>query len=498
MPAVIVGNQVAVMLYDASGNPMFVANGAAVPTSGTVVAGSDGTNARFLRTANDGTVRIDPTGATTQPVSAASLPLPSGAATSANQTGGGQKTQVVDGSGNIMPSQDVAARAAFNKVTDGTNTMAVTAASAAKVDGSAVTQPVSGTVTANQGTANTAANRWPMFLTNGTQNMPTMDAAARAGFFQQTDGTNIAPTADVAARALYARITDGTNGMPTMDVVGRAGFQKVTDGTNTAAVKAASTAPVAADPALVTVISPNQQAIPVTNSPAGATTGIAVGEMTTTATADVVVRKTTYTEPASNAQRSVASSSASDTAAGTGARTIRITYYTATFTGPFTETITLNGTANVNTVATNICYIERIDVLTVGSNGSNVGTITLFGATAGGGGTVGTIAVGDNETFWTHHYVATGKTCYITGLSGNNTNSSNNTRLSIRAKDLSVAAAPDVVVSDTWVVGGGIAQTQRAYGTPVRVVGPARVSVFGAPAGTPSITTRASFDFYDA
>lgn len=47
----------------------------------------------------------------TQPVSAASLPLPSGAATAANQatmatnqTGGGQKTQIVDGSGNVISS----------------------------------------------------------------------------------------------------------------------------------------------------------------------------------------------------------------------------------------------------------------------------------------------------------------------------------------------------------------------------------------------------------
>lgn len=56
------------------------------------------------------------------PVSAASLPLPSGAATAANQTNGSQETQVVDGSG---------------------HTLGITAAHAAQVDGSAVTQPVS-------------------------------------------------------------------------------------------------------------------------------------------------------------------------------------------------------------------------------------------------------------------------------------------------------------------------------------------------------------------
>src|SRR6185312_14649884 len=44
-----------------------------------------------------------------------------------------------------------------------------------------------------------------------------------------------------------------------IQTVGTAPFAKVTDGTNTAAVKAASTAPVATDPALVVAISPNTQ-----------------------------------------------------------------------------------------------------------------------------------------------------------------------------------------------------------------------------------------------
>lgn len=40
----------------------------------------------------------------TQPISAVSLPLPTGAATSANQTNASQKTQIVDGSGNVIAS----------------------------------------------------------------------------------------------------------------------------------------------------------------------------------------------------------------------------------------------------------------------------------------------------------------------------------------------------------------------------------------------------------
>lgn len=45
----------------------------------------------------------DQTGVTF-PVSAVALPLPNGAATSANQTNGSQKTQIVDGSGNVIAS----------------------------------------------------------------------------------------------------------------------------------------------------------------------------------------------------------------------------------------------------------------------------------------------------------------------------------------------------------------------------------------------------------
>lgn len=67
--------------------------------------------------------------------------LPTGAATSANQTNGTQQAQIVQGG----------------------NTATVTASSALKVDGSATTQPISGTVTANQGgtwsvTANAGTN----------------------------------------------------------------------------------------------------------------------------------------------------------------------------------------------------------------------------------------------------------------------------------------------------------------------------------------------------
>lgn len=52
------------------------------------------------------------------------------------------------------------------------------------------TQPVSGTVTANQGTAAALSSGWPVKVTDGTNTMPTMDVVGRAGLITLTDGTN--------------------------------------------------------------------------------------------------------------------------------------------------------------------------------------------------------------------------------------------------------------------------------------------------------------------
>lgn len=91
-------------------NPSVGTNGSAIPTSSTEIGGSDGTNLQALRVFDGDTgagtefdlgviirlpgsggstagglaaspLRTDPTGTTTQPISAAALPLPTGAAT---------------------------------------------------------------------------------------------------------------------------------------------------------------------------------------------------------------------------------------------------------------------------------------------------------------------------------------------------------------------------------------------------------------------------------
>jgi len=73
-----------------------------VTATGTVAATQSGIwTVQPGNTANTTAWKVDGS-AVTQPISAASLPLPSTAATSTKQSDGSQKTQVVDGSGNVI------------------------------------------------------------------------------------------------------------------------------------------------------------------------------------------------------------------------------------------------------------------------------------------------------------------------------------------------------------------------------------------------------------
>jgi len=217
-PVVIASNQTSIPVTD---------NGGSLTVDGTVTANIGTTNGLALdATLTGGTARTRVTDGTTNvavkaastaavaadpalvvavspnnsvAITAASLPLPSGAATETTLAAINTKT--------LAAGQAV--MASSSPVVIASNQTAI------PITDNAGSLTVDGTVTANQGTAAALAGRWPVI------------------------------------------VTDGTNTMPTGDAVGRAVFEKITDGTNTAAVKAASTAPVAADPALVIAVSPN-------------------------------------------------------------------------------------------------------------------------------------------------------------------------------------------------------------------------------------------------
>jgi hypothetical protein len=159
----------------------------------------------------------------------------------------------------------------------------------------------------------------------------------------------------------------------------------------------------------------------------------------------------------------------------------------------------MNGTTPVNTTSTTICYIEKMEVLTVGSTGSNVGIISFRTTTGGGGSTFASIAATDNETFYTHHYVATGKTCYVTGISvgHNGTVVGSGGLFIVRSQALNVANSVDNQIGDFVRLYGQSSSITRTWGTALEVVGPSRITVLVTPESTSALIYRASIDFYD-
>jgi len=373
----------AVIIYNSDGYEVTVKNATSIPTdtSAIIMAGSDGTNSRYLS------------------VDASGRQLVVGAGTAGTPVGGVLTVQGISG-GQVIP--------------------------------------VSGTVTSNQGTANSLANAWS------------------------------------------TKITDVTNGP--------------------VAVKPASTTAVAADPSLVVTISPNSASLSVITTPTNSNAQIAYGDVALASVTTAAVRRTTYTEQTTNFTGSVSSSNANDTSAGTGARQIKITYVDQTGATSSTETATLNGVTAVNLISSNKCFIEKIEVISVGSGGSNAGTISLFTGAGGTGTTVGTIAVGNNQTFWTHHYVITGKTFNLTGITAGSTSSTvgAGSSYAVRALSIGVANAVEKQISDTVSLFGQSSQVTRNYTTAIpAATGPARITAYVTTLSTTSNTYRASFDYYD-
>jgi hypothetical protein len=460
-------------------------------------------------------------------ISAVSLPLPTGAATAANQATEIASLSSIDSklttTNSSLASIDAGIPVALGQTTMAASMPVVIASNQSAIPVSftpATTTDLLATdtitalndsVTANtqgRGTvAFTVTGTWVATLTiQGTVdgiNWVTVDGVLRpTNTLVTTLTTNNTVLVECAGfQSVRLTATAFTSGTATVayDASVQINNDDATYGNNGQAIPAQSQLVSGSDGTNMRPLAVDSSGRLVTTALTGFGADFAFGNITTAALTRVLVNKTTYTAPTTNAQRSISSANANDTAAGTGARTVLLTYFDVTGAGPFTETITLNGTTAVNTVATNICFIEELKVITAGSTGSNVGIITLFGATAGGGGTVGTIAATDNQTFWTHHYVAIGKTCSITGVScgHNGTTVGSGALFTLNSRTIGVANAAEIQISDFVRLYGQTSTFSRVYQSPIKVIGPALVRVFCTPETASSTIYRSAFDFFE-
>jgi hypothetical protein len=111
-------------------------------------------------------------------------------------------------------------------------------------------------------------------------------------------------------------------------------------------------------------------------------------------------------------QLQISSSSAADTSAGTGIQTLDV-HYLDPNGDEQEETVTMNGTTPVNTVATDIDFIQWIHAKTVGTGGVSAGNISV--EDTGGAVIYEYIEAGGNQSLSAKYKVPNNKTGYVVG-----------------------------------------------------------------------------------
>ncbi len=118
-------------------------------------------------------------------------------------------------------------------------------------------------------------------------------------------------------------------------------------------------------------------------------------------------------DPAGEQMTFISENDADNGATATGVLSIRIFYLDADGVEQ-TEDLTMDGVAEVDTIATDIRYINDVCALTVGSNGVAVGNIRWYKK---GSNTLvyGMIAAGGNKSLVPHRMVPAGKSLILKG-----------------------------------------------------------------------------------
>lgn len=227
------------------------------------------------------------------------------------------------------------------------------------------------------------------------------------------------------------------------------------------------------------------------------------GKTTTAATTESAIYGTAYTEPTTGAQRSISSGSALDAVAGTGAQQVRITYFTldasGNVAGPYAETVTMNGTTAVNTVATNIALVEKMEVVRAGSTGAAGGTITLYAITGGGGGIIGSILGAETQTHWGHHYIASGRRVVMTDVVMANSSASTTATVGVRSLAYGVVGAVEQILTEALSPKGqfGSQIVTFAENSQPPISGPARLRVYVTAGDAASQVTRVDLGYVE-
>lgn len=221
--------------------------------------------------------------------------------------------------------------------------------------------------------------------------------------------------------------------------------------------------------------------------------GRANGYIGTSATTAKAIRATVYTPQGTNAQRSIVSTSTSDKTGSTGATSITINYLNTSFQLK-QDTVTLNGTVAVNTNATDIAFIESLVVASVGTQGGgNIGTINLMTGTAGGGTAWASIAPSDNTTYYAHHYVPAGVTCYLLNVSGGATAAAGAVTVN-HSGNPSSTTTPQLGLGGTYphLAGGN---EDHSFVVPVAIPGPDLIWLVERPNASTTSTAYGTFEY---
>lgn len=220
---------------------------------------------------------------------------------------------------------------------------------------------------------------------------------------------------------------------------------------------------------------------------------------------------TPFQEPvAVNQAMYVFGATANDTFGGTGANTFYIKYLDQNMSGFFSETINAPGAVYAPTVNTNMCYIEQFLIASSGGGACNSGIVSNNVS----GGFISNAASSVQSNFGygqNHHYVPTGKTCYITDVFAANhmATAAQTAAIILRYRPFGWPQYGNGTGSFSWA---GLADglelarfrpvprqgaTVIKFNSPIIVQGPGRLNLFAQQDTVTNTQIYSGFNFYD-